>query len=109
MSLVALKAAKTRHQKAMETMYPGKLTIGSTEYKAAVQIGAVEQRQSSTGSGFTPVQLLSASCLKSLLPTPPISRSMITCNGHDWRVDQVAGDDACEVAWHITAIRFPKS
>lgn len=109
MSLIALKAAKTRHQKSLEAHYPGTITIGGTSYACAVQIGGVEQRQSSTGSGFTPVQILSASVLKSRLPTAPASRSMITSNGQTWRVDQVAGDDACEVAWQITAVRFPIS
>lgn len=109
MSLIAHKAGKTRHQKAMEAHYPGTITIGGTAYAGAVQIGGVEQRQSANGSGFTPVQILSASVFKSLLPTPPASRSMITVNAQDWRVDQVAGDDACEVAWQITAVRFPTS
>lgn len=109
MSLIALKAAKTRQQKAMESHYPGTITIGSTPYAGAVQIGGVEQRQNASGHGFIPVQTLSVSILKSRLPTAPASRSMISCNGHDWRIDQVAGDDACEVAWQITAVRFPIS
>lgn len=109
MSLLALKSAKTRHQKAMEAHYPGTITIGSTPYACAVQIGGIEQRQNASGHGFTPIQILSASVFKSLLPTAPASRSMIACKGHDWRIDQVAGEDACEAAWQITAVRFPIS
>jgi len=107
MSLSALQAAKRRHHAALTEHYESTVTIGTVIAQTAVQIGAIEQRLSSTGNGFTPVQILTTRILKSLLPTAPASRSMLRCNALDWRIDNVAGHDACESAWIISAIRFP--
>ena len=107
MSLTALQAAKARHHSSLAAHYPRSVTIGTVTTLTGVQIGGVEQRQAADGRGFTPVQILTTSILKSLLPTAPASRSMLRCNDLDWRIDNVAGHDACEVAWVVTAIRFP--
>ena len=107
MSLSALQAAKARHQSALTAHYSRTVTIGSVICQTAVQIGGLEQRPAADGRGFTPVQMLTTSILKSLLPTAPASRSMLRCNDLDWRIDSVSGHDACEVAWAITAVRFP--
>jgi hypothetical protein len=107
MSLTALQAAKARHQTALTAHYARTVIIGSVICQTAVQIGGIEQRPASDGRGFTPVQILTTSILKRLLPTAPASRSLLRCDGLDWRIDTVSGHDDCEVAWAISAVRFP--
>lgn len=106
MTLAALQTAKRAAQAALEAQYPGAIILAGRAYKAAVQIDAVSLRQRADGSGLQKVQQITVTVLKSRLATAPESREKFTCKGFEWRIDDVAGLDACEIAWTITGVRF---
>jgi hypothetical protein len=109
MTLATIQAAKTRQQKALSAAFGGSFMIGSTVYQAAITEAAVSQVPAADGMGFRPVQQINIAVLKTLLATAPASGSSVTAKGKTWKVDSVAGQDATEVVWQITAVHFPKT
>lgn len=106
MSLTALRAAKTAHQRVLEAMHPGVITLAGRNYTAAVQVDAVQVRQNAEGTGLQRLQSLSASVLKTRLNAAPAIGDTLTFDGITWRIGDVAGHDPCEVAWQINARRL---
>ncbi len=106
MSLTALRTAKTAHQRALEAMHPGVITLAGRNYTGAVQVDAVQVRQNAEGTGLQRLQSLSASVLKTRLSAAPAIGDTLTFDGITWRIGDVAGHDPCEVAWQISARRF---
>jgi len=104
MSPAAVREAALRHQRHAEAHHGKRITIGTATMTAAVILGAVQHRMDENGV-YRRIQPITVTVLKSLLPTAPAKKSVITYAGADYQVDEVAGQNAADVAWHIKAER----
>lgn len=99
-----LQKAKERHQAAIETHYPGDVMIDGVVYSGAVMPGAEMNEQ--TDAGWTRVQELRCAIRKSVLTHPPQIHTTLKHADKEWRVREVDGFAATDIAWQLLAFRF---
>lgn len=99
-----LQKAKERHQESIERHYPGAVMIDGVVHTGAVMPGA--ERNEQTQDGWTRVQELRCSIRKSVLTHPPQIHTTIKHADKEWRVREVDGFAATDIAWQLLAFRF---
>lgn len=107
MSPAAIAKAKERQQASRELTSPGSIVWNSTTYRGGGLYLAPSREEQNDAGNWKPAQRMKIHVRKSLMATPPAKREKFTCSGHTWKVDDVAGQSATEIAWIIKAIRWP--
>ena len=105
----AISQAKELRQATLESRKPGTITIGSTSYAGGGLVLGPYKEEPNEHGNWRPAQRLKIHIRKTLLATPPVKRETFTCEGHTWKVDEVAGQSPSEIAWIIRGIRWPES
>lgn len=105
----ALEAAKERHQAARELRAPGAVVFNATTYAGGGLFLAPFRAELNAEGNWRPAQRMKIHVRKSLLATPPSRKQKFTCGGYEWKVDEVAGQSATEIAWIIKGLRWPDS
>ncbi len=100
----AYRAARLLHQQSLTAQRPSSVLIGGTSRDAAVELGPVEFI--TTDSGLARGQRITARVLKSVLATPPAQKSLVYHDGVEFKVSEVGGRNANDVAWVIRGSRF---
>lgn len=100
----AYRTALQLHQLGLESQRPSGLKIGGFFYSCAVELGPVEFIPIDGGSARG--QRLRAHVLKSKLPTAPGQKSLVTHNDVEFRVQEIGGQNATDVAWIIRCVRW---
>lgn len=99
-----LRQAKERHQASIERHYPGDVLIDGVVYTGACMPGAETNVQ--TDDGWRRVQELRCAIRKSLLPHPPQIHTPLKHADKEWRLREVDGFAATDIAWQLLAYRF---
>ncbi len=99
-----LTKAKERHQASIERHYPGDVMINDVIYSGAIMPGAETKVQ--TEDGWSRVQELRCSIRKTVLTHPPQIHTTIKHADKVWRVREVDGFAATDIAWQLLAYRF---
>ncbi len=109
MSLAAATTeAKQWRQDALEDANPQVVTIGGASLECEAHLSALEWQPRSDGGGMVRIQRLYVNLAKAKLPARPAKETVITHDGVEFKLSEIGGDNATDVAWHITAVRFPK-
>jgi hypothetical protein len=101
---LAFHTARQLHQAALVAQRPSGLKIGGVLYECAVERGPVEFIPLDGGSARG--QRLRAHVLKSKLPTAPNQKSLVTHNDVEFKVQDIGGQNATDVAWIIRCVRW---
>jgi hypothetical protein len=96
--------SRLRHQSALQSDRPSGLKIGGVLYECAVELGPQEFIPVDGGSARG--QRLRAHVLKSKLPTAPGQKSLVTHNDVEFKVQEIGGQNATDVAWIIRCVRW---
>jgi hypothetical protein len=100
----AYRTALQLHQLGLESQRPSGLKIGGFFYAGAVTLGPVEFIALDGGSARG--QRLTAYIAKSSLPTAPGQKSLVTHNDVEFKVQEIGGQNATDVAWIIRCVRW---
>lgn len=100
----AFKAAHALHEAALRAQRPSEVMIGSKRYAAAAELGPVEFLPTDGGSARG--QRLTARVMKSALATPPAQKTLLIHDGVEFKVSEIGGRNASNVAWVIRAVRW---
>lgn len=92
------------HHAALSADRGSDLTIGGKRYAAAVELGSVQFMPTDGGSARG--QPLTARVLKSLLKSPPAQKSLVTHDGVEFKVQEIGGRNATDVAWVLRCVRW---
>lgn len=100
----AFTAARTRHQEALQAQRPSGVTISGKFYAGAAELGPLEWMP--TDGGTARGQRLTAHVLKSRLATPPGQKTLVTHEGVEFKVSEIGGRNATDVAWVLRCVRW---
>jgi hypothetical protein len=80
------------------------VTIGGKFYKCAVERNPRDWLP--TDGGTTRGQRIRVDIFKSVLPSPPAQKTLVTHEGVDFKVSSIGGDNATDVAWVLRCVRW---
>ncbi len=95
-------------QQADEAWQPGKIRLNGIEYDVAVLRGPLDWQPRADGGGTVRIQKLYVDLSKNDHPQRPEQTKLITHEGVEFKIADVDGDNATDLTWSITAVRFPQ-
>jgi hypothetical protein len=103
-SAAAFKKLGMLHQLALQAATPAEITIAGVKILCSGDLGPVEFIPTDGGSARG--QRLVLDVAKSVLATPPRQKTLVTHDGVEFKVTEVSGGNAHDVAWHIECLRW---
>lgn len=100
----AIKSARTLHQQALQSQRPSGVTISGKFHAGAVELGALEWIP--TDGGTARGQRMTAHIFKTRLVTPPGQKTLIYHDGVEFKIQEIGGRNANDVAWVLRCVRW---
>lgn len=101
---LAVAAAHDRHQRVLQDIHGGSITLAGVVYRAAVHLGNVRHEMDESGT-YRQVQEITVSIFKTSLRAAPAKQTTLVHGGVSFQVDHVYGHNEIDRAWRIIAKR----